>query len=102
MIDARVTMPRPMMKATTGFAWCAGTSSTGGGSTAEGVGAARLEADARTDDELMAGALQQGREPRRAARGEEDEAGAAGVFATATTISNPLHRPRCANRRAAG
>jgi hypothetical protein len=39
MIEASVTMPRPMMNATTGLAWCAGTSSAGRRSrTAEGVG----------------------------------------------------------------
>ena len=67
-MEARVTMARPIMKATTGLAWCAGTGSTAGIS---GVGvAARVEVAVATEE-----SMQRQRRERRGRRreGEGDD-----------------------------
>lgn len=58
MIEASVTIPKPIINATTGLAWWTGTSSTTLSRMADGIGDERLEVDARVvDEEFMTSAL---------------------------------------------
>ena len=64
-------MPRPMMKATTAFAWWTGTSSGGGWMGAEGTGdAARMDEMDGVSDEFIRCAPLQSREPREGKTGK--------------------------------
>ena len=71
-MEASVTIPRPMINATTAFAWCAGTSSTGGSTSAEGEsGGDRVEVGSKVEF-IACAPLQEGG-PQREERNDKEE-----------------------------